>query len=646
MYAQKSVSVPRLARWVAASVVILVASPSFLPAAQLPPGFTETRITLGPHRATHMTLAPDGRVFVSQQDGKILVIKDGAYLSQPLLRLTVSALGERGLQGMALDPEFAENGYFYVFYTARQPTIHNRVSRFTAAGDVAVPGSEVPLLDLDDLGAVIHNGGALSFGPDGKLYVSVGENGVGEHAQSLSTRLGKILRLESDGSIPADNPFFALTEGLNRAIWALGLRNPFQIAFARESGRMHINDVGQSHWEEVDVGGPGANFGWPTTEGPTTNPAFRRPLYAYRHSQGCAITGGAFYEPTVQQFPAEYRGSFFFADFCGGWIRRLVPGASTPTNFATGLEAALAVAVSDEGDLYYLTQHKGVYRVRFAGLGTPAIADGPHDLIVAAGQPAGFSVSASGAQPLRYQWRRDGAAIPGAIGPTYTLPAASVADGGARFDVVVSNSEGNATGGPARLTVVPGSPPVGRITAPANGRLYKGGDLVTFVGTGGDAEDGVLPRRAFTWWVDFHHETHVHPFVAPRHDLRRGNFRIPTDGETSARVWYRVHLAVRDASGLVHTSFVDLLPRKARITLATDPPDLSVKLDGQPRRAPYSVTGVTGIERRLGVTSPQTLDGVAYEFVSWSDGGAQDHTIALKAADRTFTALFLPVPAP
>ncbi|HXU46023.1 MAG TPA: PQQ-dependent sugar dehydrogenase, partial [Thermoanaerobaculia bacterium] len=630
----------------AAILALALAAPFVAAAATLPVGFIETRITTGPHRATHMTLVPDGRIFLCHQDGRVLVVKDGALLARPLLQLAVSNIGERGLQSLALDPAFADNGFFYVYYAARQPAIHNRVSRFTAIGDVAVPGSEVPLLDLENLGAEIHNGGALQFGPDGKLYVSVGENGVSENAQSLTTRLGKILRLEPDGSIPPDNPFFAVAEGLNRAIWALGLRNPFQIAFAHDSDRMFINDVGESHWEEVDLGVAGANYGWPIIEGPKPSSTYRRPTYAYRHSEGCAITGGAVYDPPVQQFPAEYRDSYFFADFCGGWIRRLAPGGTVPTTFATGIDSALAVAVSDEGDLYYLTRHKGIFRVRFAGLGAPQIGDGPHNLLVAAGQPASFSVTASGAQPLRYQWRRGGAPIAGATAPIYTLPAATLLDHGASFDVLVSNAEGTATGGPARLTVVAGSPPVGRITAPPNGRLYQGGDVVTFIGTGSDAEDGVLPRPAFTWQVDFHHETHIHPFLPPRHNLRRGTFRIPIDGETSSRVWYRIHLTVRDASGLAHSSFVDLLPRKAQITLATDPPGLTVTLDGQPQRAPVAVTGVTGIERRLGATSPQILDGIAYEFDSWSDQGAQEHTISTPAANRNYVVHFRPVPVP
>ena len=195
-------------------------------------------------------------------------------LSQPFLTLTVNSDGERGLIGIAFDPAFATNQFVYVYYTATTPTIHNRVSRFTASGNVAVPGSETIVFDLDNLSsATNHNGGAIHFGPDGKLYVATGENGNSAlNAQSLNTVLGKILRLNKDGTIPTDNPFFTSTTGKNRAIWALGLRNPFTFAFRPFAGDLYINDVGETSWEEINDGIAGANYGWPDTGGLDNKP--------------------------------------------------------------------------------------------------------------------------------------------------------------------------------------------------------------------------------------------------------------------------------------------------------------------------------------------------------------------------------------
>src|SRR5688572_3828434 len=234
-------------------------------AATVPSGFTDTLIAGSLNRPTAMAFAPDGRLFVCEQGGTLRVIKNNALLSTPFVSLTVSSTGERGLLGVAFDPDFSTNRFVYVYYTASTPTIHNRVSRFTASGDVALAGSETILLDLETLSATNHNGGAIHFGPDRKLYVGVGENAVGANAQSMNNRLGKMLRINADGSIPTDNPFFTTASGANRAIWALGLRNPFTFAFQPLSGALFINDVGQSSWEEINLGAAGASYGWPTT---------------------------------------------------------------------------------------------------------------------------------------------------------------------------------------------------------------------------------------------------------------------------------------------------------------------------------------------------------------------------------------------
>jgi glucose/arabinose dehydrogenase len=176
----------------------------------LPADFVETQITgNGLSNTTAMALHPDGRIFVCQQTGQLRVIKNNVVLTTPFITLNVNSSGERGLLGVTFDPNYATNRFVYVYYTATTPTIHNRVSRFTANAaneDVAVAGSEAVLLDLETLSATNHNGGAIHFGPDGKLYIAVGENAVPTNAQSLANRLGKILRINSDGTIPADNP--------------------------------------------------------------------------------------------------------------------------------------------------------------------------------------------------------------------------------------------------------------------------------------------------------------------------------------------------------------------------------------------------------------------------------------------------------
>ena len=344
-------------------------------AATVPSGFTDSVVAAGLTNPTAMALAPDGRIFVCQQNGQLRVIKNGALLATPFLTVTVDSQGERGLLGVAFDPNFVSNQLVYIYYTATTPAVHNRISRFTASGDVALAGSEVILMDLPNLStATNHNGGAIHFGPDGTLFVAVGDNANGTNSQTLTTRLGKVLRITSTGGIPTDNPFFNQATGDNRSIWALGVRNPFTFSFQESTQRMFINDVGENTWEEINDGIAGSNYGWPTCEGfcNPPNPNFRDPIFAYANDAStCAITGGAFYNPQINQFPANFVGNYFFADFCGGWIRRLDPAnGNAVSDFATGISSPVDLKVSPDGFLYYLARGAGaVGRIGFTTTG-------------------------------------------------------------------------------------------------------------------------------------------------------------------------------------------------------------------------------------------------------------------------------------
>jgi glucose/arabinose dehydrogenase len=340
-----------------------------------PSGFTrnENWIT-NLSNATAFAQAADGRIFVAQQTGAIRVIKNGALLTPPFATVTVDSSGERGLIGIALHPSFATNGFLYIYSTRSAGGAHNRISRFTAAGDVAMGGSEIALFDLPSLSsATNHNGGGMHFGSDGKLYVGVGENANPAQAQDLTNPFGKLLRFNEDGTIPADNPF-AAQPGAMRAIWAFGLRNPFTFAVQAGTGRIHINDVGQDTWEEINVGGAGANYGWPMTEGQTAVAGITSPLFTYKHSdaaplgsgpggffKGFAIAGGGFY-PASGPFPAGYRDQYYFADFVSQFVGRLDTANGNAYSFARLSGSPVDLLVGLDGAVYVLTRG-GVTRI-------------------------------------------------------------------------------------------------------------------------------------------------------------------------------------------------------------------------------------------------------------------------------------------
>lgn len=612
-------------------------------------GFTDVMTASGAVTSpTAMTFAPDGRLFICQQNGQLRVIKNGTLLATPFLSVTVNSSGERGLLGVAFDPGFATNHYVYIYYTATTPTLHNRVSRFTAQGDVAVAGSERILLELDDLIASNHNGGCLRFGLDGKLYIATGDNARTENSQTLANLLGKMLRLNPDGTIPTDNPFYTKATGKNRAIWALGLRNPFTFAVQPGTGKIFINDVGQSTREEVNLGKAGANYGWPACEGDCnpSNASYVNPVLSYGHGSGLdigyAITGGAFYNPPVQQFPSQYRGCYFFADYGSGWIRMMDPAKpGTSTFFAGGILNPVDLQVGPDGVLYFLSRGDGkVYGIRYALSQPPAIVQAPANQTVNLGAAATFSVVASGSGTLQYQWQRGTTAISGATGASYTLASASAADDGATFRCVVTSAYGTATSASATLKITANKPPTAAITLPSLTQLYQAGETISFAGTGTDPEDGALAAAAASWTVVFHHDTHTHPFLGPLDGTLGGTFVVPTEGETSANVWFRLYLTVTDSKGVATTTYRDLQPRTSQLTLAASVPGLQLTLDGQPVAAPYTLANVAGMRRSVGAPLEQYLAGVRYRFVAWSDGGSASHAITAATTDTTLTALY------
>ena len=369
-----------------ASVVVLVALPigSAQSAVTLPSDFAKARVVGGlPKTSMDMEFSPDGRLFIATKAGEVHIVKpDGTLAKFHDISAKVGTKGERGLQALAFDPDFDTNHYVYLHYTRKERATnpaHNRIMRVTADGNRAVEGSGRLIFRLSEQEYDWHQGGAIDVGQDGKLYVAAGDTRTPTTAQSLSTVHGKMLRINKHGTIPTDNPFFNTATGNNRAIWALGLRNPFKFAVNPGTSTIFINDVGQGDWEEINLAISGANYGWPVYEGPESDAKFTPPIYAYGHgstnSTGCAITGGTFYNPKTVQFPSRYEGLYLFADLCNGWIKEYDPETGMTSVFAEGLSpesgllGVVDLEVSKSGELYYLKRGitSSVHKVWYTG---------------------------------------------------------------------------------------------------------------------------------------------------------------------------------------------------------------------------------------------------------------------------------------
>ncbi|MCU1328810.1 MAG: hypothetical protein JWN34_4180 [Bryobacterales bacterium] len=386
-------------------------------------GFTETVVAGGFTFPTEFAFLPDGRSLIVEKAGIVRVFKNGTVLSTPLLDLTsvVNDYWDRGLIGLAVDPNFASNGYIYLAYTYENDAADysgpktGRVSRFTVVGDTAIRASETVILgttvgsSCDNFPAgtdcivsdfASHSVGALKFDGAGNLMVTLGEGSSFNvvtpqafRAQNLDSLGGKLLRITTTGLGVAGNPFWNGSATANRSkVWAYGFRNPYRMSVRPTGNIPYVGDVGWYTWEEVNVATAGANLGWPCYEGVGQQPGYapdpacqalysqgagasKAPLYTYNHNgASSAVTGGVFY--TGLNYPAQFQGAYFFGDYAQAIIRYLKVDAannlvSGPTDFLFNGDGPVSINQGPDGNLYYLAIVKGeLRRINYVG-GTP-----------------------------------------------------------------------------------------------------------------------------------------------------------------------------------------------------------------------------------------------------------------------------------
>jgi len=700
-----ALSIVALAAVTAASLLILVEVMVPVEAATLQSGFADELLT-PVSKPTALTFTPDGRMLVTTQPGQLRVYKDGNLLQTPALNLGSKMCfnSERGLLGVAVDPDFATNRYVYLYYTFNklgvcptgQPTNPdnpvNRVSRFAMAGDIVDPSSEKVLADNIPSPNGNHNAGDLHFGKDGYLYISVGDGGcdyagdsgcagANDASRDRNILLGKVLRITRDGNIPSDNPYQGTDSArcnltgrtdpgkICQETFTWGLRNPFRMAFdPNASGtRFFVNDVGQGVWEEVDQGRSGADYGWNLCEGTHDNPnrsgsvncyaaPYTPPIHEYSHSTGCAsITGGAFVPNGL--WPAEYDGSYLYGDYVCGKIFKLTPngvGGFTQTEFVTGLGNNSAVAMTfgpyQGGQaLYYTSYANGgeVHRITYTGANNRS----PNAVVKAAptSGPLPLNVVFDGSQSsdpdgdvLNYLWDfGDGSQIQTTDTPMTSHTYST--SGMYTATLTVRDASGAQDATTVRIDAGNAAPAL-TIVSPAQDKLFAVGEKITLHGSATDPEDGPLPDSALSWEVLQHHNnTHSHPYLLST----TGNdveitAPAPEDlvSTDPAGNYLEIRLTATDSTGLSKTVTQDLRPNGVGVTLDTRPTGLGALVNGTTATAPKSLTSWEGYKLTLEAPSPQPLAGTTYTFSSWSDGGAQRHDIVTGTAPSTYTATY------
>ena len=655
--------------------------------AALPPGFADEKVVDVP-LPTALAFTPDGRMLVTAKPGVLYVGANGnpGGTVEKALTITpkVCSNYERGLLGVAVDPEFASNGFVYLYYTFKKhgncdrdtsKVPVNRVSRFVMTGSTIAPASEKVLLDNITSRHGNHNAGDLEFGKDGYLYVSIGDSGCdlndtvasdlcgpdNANARRPELLLGKIARITRDGGIPRTNPSTGLRTGSCAAngrtkpgyqcqeTFASGLRNPFRFAFdPNASGtRFLINDVGQYTWEEIDEGRKGADYGWNEREGfcanGTTNCSmaatvgrYTSPIHHYPHTSGCSsVTGGAFVPKGV--WPAEYDGNYLFSDYVCGGLYRLLPDGNGGFQRPSAGRVGTPFVPQGEGSPVHLRfgpygSSQTLYYTSFVGGGqvrriVPTETTNQRPTSRASAEPT------QGAAPLDVAFDGSVSSDPddaslthawdfgdGSAAGSGPTPTHTYEQAG-QYIATLTVTDADGAIDRATIDIDAGNQlPRAVIDAPAPGKRFSVEEQITLVGHAADANGAEIPGAELAWEVLLHHNTHAHPYEERTGNNVAFDAPFPEDLDAATTSYLEIRLTVAVDGRRSRTVSQNLEPNKVALTFASDPTELEVRVNGTAVTGTDAVTSWAGWNLRLEAPTQTDGRGQSFAFDGWSDG--------------------------
>jgi glucose/arabinose dehydrogenase len=627
----------------------------------LPPRFVVRTVVSGLTLPTDMVILPSGDFLVTEKGvgsdefstAHVRLVRQGVLQPDPVLTLRVNERWDSGLYSIVLDPQFAANHYFYLWYSTGESSLGwqgktvNRLSRFTydPTSGKASPASETIILD-DVPWSPLHNGGGLAFDPEGNLWVTTGDATLsltftdGHLSQDFASLNGKVLRirpkLTGGYDLPSNNPF-ANRGGVRPEIYASGLRNPFRMTQRGADQKFYFIDVGQESWEEVNELVAGANYGWPYREGmcpiyvtdEDCTPApeqYTDPILSYAHPPegGAGITAMTFYEGTA--WPAQYRGRLFFADFNSNWVGMvdLDDPDKTVTQFATGLasladmeatpEGIYAVSIYDQKIVYIYYAEDGNLPPSAQFQATPTTGAAPLSVeFTAIG-----SEDADG-DTLSYRWDfGDASEIVMTNTPTAThlyaqdgdyLATLQVVDGRGGESEILTQLIQLYSGAKAQIFQENLADPIRT--------LYQGGDQIRFRAMREGDTLGLDPDRPFVWTILLHHNEHIHT-VKSEAVGSEVVLDLPTETHAlGAPVWYEIQLAMQTASGQVLRTMHELHPQTIHIQSQSWPGKTAITLNQQVQNPDKPTLVIVGQQYVLEAGEIVVHDQKVGRFTHW-----------------------------